>query len=103
MLPRASLTAALYVRVSTLDQNDGMQRTELRLYCERMGWRIVEYAEKKSSVRKRPAYDQLMADARERKFDVVVVFIMSRSASSPSVLNLKDAACSHERSLKRRE
>ena len=82
MVPRPRLTAALYVRVSTLDQNDGMQRTELRLYCARMGWTMIEYAEKKSSVRKRPAYDQLMADARERKFDVVLVFMLDRWARS---------------------
>lgn len=76
------LTAALYVRVSTLDQNDGMQRTELREYCKRMGWYFMEYAEKKSSVRKRPAYDQLMADARKRLFDVVLVFMLDRWARS---------------------
>jgi len=76
------LTAALYVRVSTLDQNDGMQRTELHEYCRRMGWSVIEYAEKKSSVRKRPAYDQLMADARQRKFDVVLVFMLDRWARS---------------------
>ncbi len=38
--------AAIYVRVSTVDQNDDMQFTDLREYCKRMGWEVAEYAEK---------------------------------------------------------
>lgn len=76
------ITAAIYVRVSTLDQNDSMQRTELCAYCERMGWSVVEYAEKRSSVKKRPELDRLLSDARARKFDVVVVFLLDRVARS---------------------
>jgi DNA invertase Pin-like site-specific DNA recombinase len=76
------MTAALYARVSTQDQNADMQLTELRSYAARMGWAVVEYAEKASSVKKRPVLNQLMADARLRKFDVVVVWKMDRFARS---------------------
>jgi putative DNA-invertase from lambdoid prophage Rac len=82
MMPTRTLTAAIYVRVSTQDQNDDMQFTELRQYAERMGWKVVEYAEKMSSVKKRPVLAQLMADARLRKFDVVMVWKLDRFARS---------------------
>jgi putative DNA-invertase from lambdoid prophage Rac len=75
-------TAAIYVRVSTSDQSHDMQTTELRGYAERMGWTIVQYAEKASSVKKRPVLDQLMRDARARKIDVVLVWKLDRFARS---------------------
>lgn len=78
----ATTTAAIYVRVSTLDQNDDLQFEELRQYCGRMGWTVVEYAEKASSVKKRPILNQLMADARLRKFDIVLVWKLDRFARS---------------------
>ena len=76
------LTAAIYARVSTLDQKHDMQLTELRQYVERMGWTAVEYTEKMSSVKRRPVFDQLMTDAHLRKFDVVVVWKIDRFARS---------------------
>ena len=66
-------TAAVYARVSTQDQKTDMQFTELRQYAERMGWNLVEYAEKASSVKKRPVLEKLLADAQLRKFDIVLV------------------------------
>lgn len=76
------ITAALYVRVSTQEQNTDRQTTELREYATRMGWNIVEYAEKRSSVKKRPELDRLMEDARLRKFDVVLCLAMDRFGRS---------------------
>jgi len=80
------VTAAIYVRVSTLDQHDALQFTEIRDYCARMGWTVVEYAEKISSARRRPALDRLMADARLKRFDVIVVWKLDRFARSLSQL-----------------
>ena len=74
--------AAIYARVSTAGQKNDMQFTELRAYCDRMGFEICEYAEKMSSVKKRPVLEQLLADARLRKFDVVVVWKIDRFARS---------------------
>jgi putative DNA-invertase from lambdoid prophage Rac len=76
------MKAAIYARVSTADQKYEMQLTELRDYCERMGWTPVEYAEKASSMKKRPVLDQLMADARARRFDVLIVYKLDRFARS---------------------
>jgi DNA invertase Pin-like site-specific DNA recombinase len=74
--------AAIYARVSTTDQKNDMQFTELRGYIERMGWDRVEYAEKASSVKKRPVLEKMLADARLRKFDIVVVWKIDRFARS---------------------
>jgi DNA invertase Pin-like site-specific DNA recombinase len=79
---KTQITAAIYVRVSTVDQNDDMQFTELRQYAERMGWKIVEYAEKRSSVKRRPVFQQMMDDARLRKIDIVLCWKLDRFARS---------------------
>jgi DNA invertase Pin-like site-specific DNA recombinase len=77
-----TITAAIYARVSTEEQKTDMQFTELRAYCARMGWTVLEYPEKMSSVKKRPVLERLLADARMRKFDVVVVWKIDRFARS---------------------
>jgi putative DNA-invertase from lambdoid prophage Rac len=59
-----------------------MQTTELQSYAARMGWQTVEYSEKASSVKKRPVFDQMMRDARARKFDVLIVWKLDRFARS---------------------
>lgn len=78
------MTAAIYARVSTVDQNCDMQLTELRAYAERMGWPAVEYVEKVSGKAgsRRPELNRLMADARLRKFDVVLVWKLDRFGRS---------------------
>jgi len=46
------MRAALYVRVSTLDQNLDNQLDDLRKYVERRGWReAVEYADRASGAK----------------------------------------------------
>jgi len=80
------MIAALYARVSTTDQNCAMQLTELREYAARSGWRVVEYIDQgiSGAKRSRPALDRLMADARARKFDFVLVWKMDRFGRSLS-------------------
>ncbi len=76
-----SLRCAIYARVSTTDQNCEMQLTELRAYCARRGWaRTEEYVDTGWSGAKasRPALNKLKADARQRKFDCVVVWKLDR-------------------------
>ena len=74
---------ALYVRVSTADQRYAMQITELVDYCNRMGWKMVEYSDTMSgSKARRPGLDRLMEDARLRKVDVVLVWKMDRFGRS---------------------
>jgi len=76
------ITAAIYVRVSSVDQNDDLQFEELRSHAKRMGWATIEYVEKISAVKIRPELNRMMADARLRKFDIVVVWKLDRFARS---------------------
>jgi DNA invertase Pin-like site-specific DNA recombinase len=79
----------LYCRVSTTDQNVDMQLAALREYAERRGWQLAaEYVDHgvSGSREKRPALDKLMADARRRAMDAVVVFRFDRFARSVSHL-----------------
>jgi DNA invertase Pin-like site-specific DNA recombinase len=76
--------AALYVRVSTSEQDTNMQETELRQYVESRGWEYVVYRDKAQSGAKndRPALNAMLSDLRRRKFDVVVVWALDRLARS---------------------
>jgi DNA invertase Pin-like site-specific DNA recombinase len=83
--------AAIYARVSTLNhgQDVAMQMRELREYCDRRGFRLVdEYVDAGFSGAKdsRPELNQLMADAHRRHFDVVIVWRFDRFARSVSHL-----------------
>ena len=75
----------MYFRVSTLDQSAEMQRDDLQAYCTQRGFTIYrEYLDQGVSGGKerRPSLDQLMADARKRKFDMVLVWRFDRFARS---------------------
>lgn len=41
--------AAIYVRVSTMEQDTDLQETELRQYVESRGWECVVYRDKGQS------------------------------------------------------
>src|ERR1039458_7338689 len=79
---------ALYVRVSTGEQNLDLQLDELTEYASFRKWGLVEtYADKMSGAKdRRPALDRLMADAKRGKFDVVAVWRFDRLARSTSHL-----------------
>src|SRR6266576_6346290 len=72
--------AAIYARVSTFDQEPENQLAELRRYVEARGWTATEYVDRGVSGAKdrRPALDRLLADARRRRFDVVVCWRLDR-------------------------
>ena len=76
--------AAIYVRVSTAEQETDLQETELKEYCENRGWSVIVYRDKGQSGAKsdRPALNALLSDMRKRKFDVVVVWALDRLARS---------------------
>ena len=77
--------AALYLRVSTLDQSPETQGIELRAFALQHGYVIVqEYVDHGVSGTKvrRPALDQLLKDAQRRKFDAVLVWSCDRLARS---------------------
>src|SRR5499425_3832793 len=76
--------AALYTRVSTADQHPETQLYDLREMARQRGYEIVrEYSDVISGAKsKRPGLDTLMADARRRRFDVVLVAAFDRLARS---------------------
>jgi DNA invertase Pin-like site-specific DNA recombinase len=76
--------AAIYVRVSTLEQDTELQESELREYCDRRGWSYTVYRDKGHSGAKneRPALNSMLNDLRRRKFDVIVVWALDRLARS---------------------
>jgi DNA invertase Pin-like site-specific DNA recombinase len=80
--------AGIYVRISTVEQNADLQNHELPEYCARRGWQVAEVYDDRVSGGKdrRAGLDRLMADARRRKFDVVVVWKFDRFARSTSHL-----------------
>jgi DNA invertase Pin-like site-specific DNA recombinase len=76
--------AAIYLRVSTLDQHPETQLYDLRALASQRSYEIVrEYRDAISGAKsKRPGLDQMMADARRGRFDVVVVWAFDRMARS---------------------
>lgn len=79
------MTAAIYARVSTYDQDCSMQLTELRAYAARAGWAVAEYVDQGLSGaagKRRPELERLMADVRLRKLDSVVVWKLDRFGRS---------------------
>ena len=80
--------AALYIRVSTTEQNTDMQRAELAEYADRRGFSIFRTYEETASgaARSRPQLDALTRDAKKRLFDIVIVWKFDRLARSLSML-----------------
>ncbi|QNI31166.1 recombinase family protein [Alloacidobacterium dinghuense] len=76
--------AALYMRVSTLDQHPETQLYELRQMAQQRGFHIVEeYTDRISGAKaRRPGLDALMRDARRGRFDVILVWASDRIARS---------------------
>jgi DNA invertase Pin-like site-specific DNA recombinase len=76
--------AVLYARVSTGDQHPETQLLDLRLLASQRGYEITrEYVDTISGAKsKRPGLDQLLADVRRHRFDVVLVAAFDRVARS---------------------
>ena len=76
--------AALYLRVSTVDQHPETQVHDLRLMAAQRGYEIFrEYTDRISGTKaKRPGLDAMMSDARRGRFDVVLVWASDRIARS---------------------
>lgn len=79
---------AIYVRVSTEEQHTDLQITELTSYVAQRGYTLYRLYEDTISgaTRSRPSLDALLADAKKRKFDVVLVWKFDRFARSLKML-----------------
>ena len=85
------MKVAIYARISTnhLGQDVERQLHEVRAYCKRMEYEVVDvYADEgfARTTRNRPALDRLIKDARQRKFKLVVSDELSRFAGTPALL-----------------
>ena len=74
------MRCAIYARVSTPGQEPENQLQELRQYVAARTWTGTEYVDRGVSGAKdrRPALDQLLADARRRKIDVLLCWRLDR-------------------------
>jgi DNA invertase Pin-like site-specific DNA recombinase len=77
--------AALYMRVSSGEQNTGAQERALREYVQRRGWKLQQiYRDQgvSGASSNRPALNELLKACRRRSVDVVVVWKFDRFARS---------------------
>jgi DNA invertase Pin-like site-specific DNA recombinase len=77
--------AALYVRVSSGEQNTGAQERALREYVQRRSWKLQQiYRDQgiSGASANRPALNELMKACRRGSVDVVVVWKFDRFARS---------------------
>jgi len=87
MKPELQKKAVGYIRVSTVGQvregeSLGIQREGITLYCKAHGLELIEiYADEGisgASTEKRPGFMQLLQDAKDRKFDCLIIHSLSR-------------------------
>lgn len=78
------MKAALYTGVSTADQNSDLQLRDLQDYATRQGGHMAEIYQDMISGAKasRPGLNRLIADARARKFDCLLVWKLDRFGRS---------------------
>lgn len=77
---------ALYVRVSTQDQNLDNQILPLEEYCKRMGWEYELFREKESTRKTRPIQYELYNRLLKKEFDGVLIYKFDRWARSTAEL-----------------
>ena len=79
--------AALYLRVSTASQTTENQRIELERVAAPRGWEIVEVYEDAGvsgakGREQRPAFDRMLKDATQGRFDVLAAWSVDRLGRS---------------------
>ena len=85
------IKVGIYARISSdiLGQDVDRQIYDVREYCKRMDYEIVEeYVDEgyARTTRQRPALDKLIKDARQRKFKLIISDELSRFAGTPKLL-----------------
>ena len=84
------MKAAIYIRISTLNQAENgesldLQKERLSSYAQSQGWEITEVYEDaglSGGSSNRPAFQKLIGDAKQKKFDVVLVYKIDRLSRS---------------------
>lgn len=80
------MKVAIYVRVSTQDQNLENQTIPLINYCARMGWDYDIYKEKESTRKTRPIQWDLYNKLLRKEYDGLVIYKFDRWARSTKEL-----------------
>ena len=75
---------ALYIRVSSLDQNPDLQHRELIDYAKTRNWQISKIYEDRltGTNANRKSLQQLLNDARQRRFDILLMWKLDRGFRS---------------------
>lgn len=86
------MKVALYTRVSTQEQEPENQLMELREYCKTSGYTIYkEFTDKVSggkSEKDRPQFAQMLKDASQKKFDLLLVWSLDRFTREGSIATI---------------
>lgn len=94
------MKCAVYYRVSTHKQTTDSQRQEVERYVSALGWEVVGVYEDlgMSGARdRRPGLEQLLDDARRRRFRAVVVAELSRLGRSlPHLIRTLEVLRDHD-------
>src|SRR5271166_1566826 len=74
------MNIAIYNRVSTDKQDTANQGSQLQAFAEKQGWTVVKTYDDviTGGSHVRPAFDQMFADAKERKFELVLFWSLDR-------------------------
>lgn len=87
------MIVSLYGRVSTADkgQEVEIQLSQLREYADKESWSIYhEYVDRKTGASPdRPQFKQMMLDARNRKFDLVLFWSLDRFSREGTLRTLQ--------------
>ena len=86
------MKAALYLRVSTTDQDTSMQRRDLMEMAQRRNFEVVDIYEDdgvSGAKTRRPELDRLLKDAKRGRFKVVAIWKLDRlGRSTPHLISL---------------
>jgi len=84
MTPSIRNNVAVYLRVSTSEQNTDLQKSDLLKYIETRGWTLFEIYEDKASgtTDNRPNLRKLLQDTKQGKFNVLLVWKLDRLCRS---------------------
>ncbi len=86
------MRTAIYVRVSTRDQNPENQQLQLEEYAKRMGWDYEVFQEKESTKKTRPVKEKVLGRLRNKDFDALLIWKLDRWGRSLTelVINLEE-------------
>src|SRR5262245_56684400 len=90
--------AAIYIRMSTEDQPDSpeRQRSQILPHCEKLGVKVVkEYVDlaQRGWDPSRSEFQRMLADAKARQFDIIVVDEVSRLSRQSPLDYIQTVAC----------